>query len=134
MPNRALSSSGILHRLLLLFFNSQIRQKIVHIQSSYILRKPQKFEEISKLVFNLLSNVKKSLEISSNLGTVFMILLKKSLFKSAKIRMLLEKSFSLIVSKLASFPVWSQFTRTRHTCNVRPFVPQFCKSYSIFLI
>ena len=82
------------------------------IQSSYILRKPQKFEEISKLVFNLLSNVKKSLEISSNVFALQNIhmnciydIIEEESFKSAKIRMLLEKSFSLIVSKLASFPV-----------------------------
>ena len=54
------------------------------IQSSYILRKPQNFEEISKLVFNLLSNVKKSLEILSNLfafqniWTEFMIIEQES--------------------------------------------------------
>ena len=82
------------------------------IQSSYILRKPQKFEEISKLVFNLLSNVKKSLEISSNVFALQNIhmnciydIIEEESSKSAKIRMLLEKSFSLIVSKLASFPV-----------------------------
>ena len=92
-------SSGILHWLL----PAQLYKKMTEyiLQSSCILRKPQKLEEIFKLIFNLLNKVKKNLGDFviflpfSGYMNFSMIIEKESLKRTdrhTKIRMLHQKS------------------------------------------